>query len=203
MAIGPRVSVGAGSFLSLACIEGVAWWFPTVRTTFPPAHGHAETCSYSRRGESATARCASTWNCCAVLLLSSLYSSPQYWKGVAKVALDCACPTRGVCDRALHEQGGHLAASFPFPSHSCFCFFRPSYNASVTSWLSDCFLSSWQRSEKDQAGMRIQGSEGKRASKSFLELAPGEEAKLLASMAEAERRETTSAADILQQIRRS
>ena len=51
--------------------------------------------------------------------------------------------------------------------------------------------------------MRIQGSEGKRASKSFLELAPGEEAKLLASMAEAERRETTSAADILQQIRRS
>ena len=51
--------------------------------------------------------------------------------------------------------------------------------------------------------MRIQDFEGKRAPKSFFELAPGEEAKLLTSMAEAEQGETTSAADILQQIRRS
>jgi hypothetical protein len=51
--------------------------------------------------------------------------------------------------------------------------------------------------------MRIQDSEGKRASKSFFELAPVEEAKLLAAMAEADRGEPTSAADILQQIRRS
>lgn len=35
------------------------------------------------------------------------------------------------------------------------------------------------------------------------ELAPGEEAKLLAAMADADRGETTSVADILQQIRRS
>jgi hypothetical protein len=35
------------------------------------------------------------------------------------------------------------------------------------------------------------------------ELAPAEEAKLLAAMAEAERGETTSAVDILKQIRRS
>ena len=48
--------------------------------------------------------------------------------------------------------------------------------------------------------MRIQDSEGKRASKSFFELAPEEEAKLLAAMADADRGETTSAADILQQI---
>jgi hypothetical protein len=51
--------------------------------------------------------------------------------------------------------------------------------------------------------MRIQDSEGKRASKSFFELAPEEEAKLLAAMAEADRGEPTSAADILQQICRS
>ncbi len=51
--------------------------------------------------------------------------------------------------------------------------------------------------------MRIQDFEGKRESKSFFELAPVEVAKLLAAMAEADRGETTSSADILQQIRRS
>ena len=51
--------------------------------------------------------------------------------------------------------------------------------------------------------MCIQDSEGKRTSKSFFELAPGEEAKLLAAMADADRGETRSAADILQQIRRA
>jgi hypothetical protein len=51
--------------------------------------------------------------------------------------------------------------------------------------------------------MRIEYSKGKQASNASFELDSAEESKLLAAIAEAERGETTSAADILKQIRRS
>ncbi len=51
--------------------------------------------------------------------------------------------------------------------------------------------------------MRIEFSKGERASNASFELDSAEESKLLAAIAEAERGETTSASDILKQIRRS
>ncbi|MDN5941896.1 MAG: hypothetical protein L0H94_08450 [Nitrospira sp.] len=51
--------------------------------------------------------------------------------------------------------------------------------------------------------MRIEYTKGEQASNASFELDSAEESKLLAAIAEAERGETTSAADILKQIRRS
>ena len=51
--------------------------------------------------------------------------------------------------------------------------------------------------------MRIEFSKGERASNASFELDSAEESKLLVAIAEAERGETASAADILKQIRRS
>jgi len=79
---------------------------------------------FSQRGESATARCASTGNCQVSLLISSLYSLPRYWKGVAKAALDCAHRTSTVSSCAFCEQRGRLAAPFPL----LHLLLRPPYN---------------------------------------------------------------------------
>ena len=51
--------------------------------------------------------------------------------------------------------------------------------------------------------MRIEFSKGERAFNASFELDSAEESKLLAAIAEAERGETTSVADILKQIPRS
>ena len=71
-----------------------------------------------QRGESATARCASTGATWASSHSVSLLFPPLLLpsvEGSGKVALDCACPTRAFLGRALREQRGHLAA--PFSSH--------------------------------------------------------------------------------------
>lgn len=51
--------------------------------------------------------------------------------------------------------------------------------------------------------MRIEYSKGEQASNASFDLDSAEESKLLATIAEVERGETTSAADILKPIRRS
>ena len=51
--------------------------------------------------------------------------------------------------------------------------------------------------------MRIEFSKGERASNSFFELSPDEEARLLAAIAEAERGDVVSAAQVLERLRQS
>jgi hypothetical protein len=68
-----------------------------------------------QRGESSTARCASTGNRQAAFLFP-LFLFSLVLKGVAKVALYCAHRTSTVSSCAFCEQRGHLAAPLP-PLH--------------------------------------------------------------------------------------